>query len=138
MADELFNRMKSAPDAKPARGKGFGLLTWLGITLTAFMIGILLMMYLVSGGYVDIQRFGQDEPQKVAETLPTGEPQATTASPSPTPSATGTNGAGTPEERVAEAVAAPKESPDAEKPAAQKRPAAKKSKVADKKSANAA
>ena len=37
-----------------------------------------------------------------------------------------------------EAVAAPKETPKAEKPAAQKRPAAKRSKVADKKSANAA
>lgn len=104
LADELFNRIKTAPDAKPARGKGFGLLTWLGITLTAFVIGILLMMYLVSGGYVDIQRFGEEEPQQVAEALPTGNPEDAGA-PSPTPTATG--GTATPEERVAEAVAAP-------------------------------
>lgn len=103
MADELFNRIKSAPDAKPASGKGFGLLTWLGITLTAFVVGILLMMYLVSGGYLDIQRFGQEEPRQVAEALSAGNPD--TATPSPTPSAT--TGTVTAEERVAEAVAAP-------------------------------
>lgn len=103
MADELFNRIKTAPDAKKPGGKGLGLLGWLGITLGAFVVGILLMMYLVSGGYVDIQRFGQEEPQQVAEALPSGSPVA--VDPSPTPTAT--TDTATTEERVAEAVAAP-------------------------------
>ena len=103
LADELFNRIKTAPDAKKPGGKGLGLLGWLGITLGAFVVGILLMMYLVSGGYVDIQRFGQEEPQQVAEALPSGSPVA--VDPSPTPTAT--TDTATTEERVAEAVAAP-------------------------------
>lgn len=100
----MFNRIKTAPDAKKAPGgKGLGLLTWAGITFAAFVVGVLLMMYLVSNGHLDIQRFGQDEPQEVAEALPTADPEV--GAPSPTPAAA--NETPTSEERVAEAVAAP-------------------------------
>lgn len=105
MADELFNRIKTAPDAKSA-GRGLGLWSWIGITAAAFLVGILLMMYLVSGGYVDIKRFGEEPPPQAAESAPTASPA--TSTPSPTPTATDeADEASTPEERVAEAVAAP-------------------------------
>lgn len=104
MADELFNRIKTAPDAPKPAGGGLGLLTWIGITAAAFLTGILLMMYLVSGGYLDIQRFGEEPAAQVAETLPSARPA--TSAPTPTETAEASD-PDTPEERVAEAVAAP-------------------------------
>lgn len=109
MADEVFNRMKSPSDGgarkTSAPKKGLGWPTIAGITAGAFVVGILLMMYLVSGGYVDIQRFGEtEEPQQVAGTLPEEDAKA-----SPTPTPTETAESSTPEEKVAQAVAAPME-----------------------------